>query len=68
MKKEAVILFVGGSLIFPDEIDIGFLKDFKSLILKHVKKGKKFVIITGGGKICRKYQNAAGSITPLPDV
>ncbi len=68
MKNEIVIISLGGSLIFPDEIDVEFLKKFKALILKYVKKGKRFVIITGGGKICRRYQNAAYEISKIPDV
>lgn len=57
--QETIIISLGGSLIIPDQIDISFLKDFKALIISHVEQGKKFVIITGGGKICRIYQNAA---------
>jgi uridylate kinase len=57
--QETIVISLGGSLIIPENIDIDFLRDFKSLILSQVKKGKKFVIITGGGKICRKYQDAA---------
>ncbi len=59
MNSEKVVISLGGSLIIPEEIDINFLKDFKELILQEVEKGKKFVLITGGGKVCRKYQNAA---------
>src|SRR3989338_42772 len=57
--EEIIIISLGGSLIIPDNIDMDFLKDFKILILSHVKQGKKFVIITGGGKLCRRYQDAA---------
>ena len=57
--EETIIISLGGSLIVPEEIDVEFLKSFKTLILEHVAKGKKFVIICGGGKVCRKYQNAA---------
>jgi uridylate kinase len=60
--QETIIISLGGSLIVPEEIDTDFLNNFKNLILLQVKKGKKFVIITGGGKICRKYQNAAKEI------
>ncbi len=56
---ETIIISLGGSLIIPDELDLQFLKDFKALILAQVGKGKKFVIITGGGKLCRRYQDAA---------
>ena len=57
--QETIIISLGGSLIIPDNIDIDFIKIFKTLILEHVTKGKKFVITTGGGKLCRRYQNAA---------
>ena len=57
--NETIIISLGGSLIIPDNIDMDFLKDFKKLILSNIEKGKKFVIITGGGKICRRYQEAA---------
>jgi uridylate kinase len=56
---ETIVISLGGSLIVPEEIDVEFLKSFKALILEHIGKGKKFVIITGGGKICRKYQDVA---------
>jgi uridylate kinase len=61
-KKEVVVISVGGSLIVPEEIDTVFLKELKNLILKGVKQGKRFIIITGGGKVCRKYQNASASL------
>lgn len=60
--EEIIIISLGGAVIVPEEIDIKFLKEFKSLILSYVAKGKKFVIITGGGRTCRKYQNAAKEI------
>jgi len=63
MKEEIIVISLGGSLIIPDEIDINFLKDFKKLILFQVEKGKKFIIVTGGGKICRKYQKVAKEIS-----
>lgn len=60
-----VVISVGGSLIVPDAIDTEFLKIFKELVLSHIAKGTQFVIITGGGKTCRNYQQAANSVTPL---
>src|SRR3989338_7210874 len=60
---ETIIISLGGSLIVPDEIDVEFLKSFKNLILSQVSKGKKFVIITGGGKVCRRYNDAVKKIT-----
>lgn len=43
----------------PEEIDVKFIQDFKNLIISQVEQGKKFVIDTGGGRTCRKYQQAA---------
>ena len=57
--KDLTVISLGGSLIIPEQIDIDFLKSFKKLILSHVEQGERFVIITGGGKICRKYQDVA---------
>ncbi len=65
--QETIVISLGGSLIIPDNIDMDFLKDFKTLILSHVAKGKKFVIITGGGKICRRYQDAAKKLASPSD-
>jgi len=38
------------------------------LILKKVKEGNKFFIITGGGKINNKYNEAAQKITAISDM
>ncbi|MDP9248927.1 MAG: UMP kinase [bacterium] len=65
---EIIIISLGGSLIVPDQIDVEFLKDFKALILEHVAQGKKFVIITGGGKINNRYNSAAKEISEPSDV
>jgi uridylate kinase len=54
---ETIVISLGGSLIIPDQIDTEFLKEFKELILSQVEQGKKFAIITGGGKICRRYND-----------
>jgi uridylate kinase len=61
--EETIIISLGGSLIVPGEIDVDFLKDFKKLILSEIAKNKKFFIITGGGKICRKYQKVATELS-----
>ena len=62
---EIIIISLGGSIIVPGEIDVRFLKGFRQLILRHVKKGKRFIIISGGGKTCRKYQKAASGVVKL---
>ncbi len=57
------LISLGGSLIVPNKVDVNFLKKFRSVILKHVRKGERFVIIAGGGQICRDYQNIARSLS-----
>ncbi|MBU4501635.1 MAG: UMP kinase [Nanoarchaeota archaeon] len=63
--EDLIIVSLGGSLIVPEEIDTDFLKKFRELVLKYVDKGKKFILITGGGKVCRKYQSAAAGVRHL---
>jgi len=53
------LISLGGSIIVPDEINIKFLKKFKKLILKYIKKNDRFIIVAGGGMIAREYQKAA---------
>ncbi len=59
---KTIVLSLGGSLIAPDDIDIIFLKNFKNTIGRFVKKGFKFVIICGGGKIARNLQQGASKL------
>lgn len=63
--KKTIIISLGGSIINPGVIPTEFLKKFKEFILKFIKKDYRFVIVAGGGKICREYQKAAGQITKL---
>ncbi len=66
MKKEIIIISLGGSLIAPPKgIDWRFLKRFRELIIKQIKAGKRFIIITGGGNTAREYKAAADKITML---
>ncbi len=64
---DTFVLSLGGSLIVPEKINIDYLKKFKVLIDKYLKKGYKFIIVTGGGKTCRTYQEAARNIVDLND-
>jgi uridylate kinase len=56
--KETIIISLGGSIVNPNLPDPDFLNTFKALILEEIKNGKRFVIIVGGGKTCRNYQDA----------
>jgi len=65
MNKKTIIISLGGSLIVPEEVDWKFLKQFKKAIETQIEKGFRFIIITGGGRTCRKYQAAAKKVTKL---
>jgi len=65
LKSKLYVISMGGSLVVPDEIDIKFLKKFKDIVEKEINKNKKFIIIVGGGKTARKYQNVAKALTKV---
>ncbi|MEI7425977.1 MAG: UMP kinase [Candidatus Moraniibacteriota bacterium] len=62
-KNNIIVISLGGSLIVPNEIDWRFVKSFKEIIKKQIIKGSRFILITGGGKLSRRYQEAALKIT-----
>jgi len=55
--KKTIIISLGGSLVVPGEVDIGFLKSFKRVLEKYLFNCKFFIIV-GGGKTARTYQKA----------
>ena len=63
---ETIVVSVGGSLIVPDQIDTQFLASLKNFIETAGASGsRRFVIIAGGGRTARRYQDAAGSLHSL---
>lgn len=56
MEKKVIVISLGGSLIVPEEVDINFLRKFRKVIKKNLRK-YKFVIVCGGGSVARKYIN-----------
>jgi len=56
--QQTIIISLGGSIVVPNQVDTKFLKQFKELILDIIKKNK-VVIMVGGGKLARNYQDAA---------
>lgn len=58
--QETIVLSVGGSLIVPRTgINVEFLRGLNNFIRKHIKKGRRFFIIVGGGVTSRQYRDAA---------
>jgi len=62
---ETIVMSVGGSLIVPDQIDTNFLTNLKNLIVSETANGRRFIIIAGGGRTARRYQDAAGAVSTL---
>ena len=54
MKKQVIVISLGGSLIIPKGIDLNFLREFKKTIEKNLGK-YKFIIVCGGGSVARTY-------------
>lgn len=63
MKNTLSVISIGGSLINPGEVDVAFLNNLKKLVSKRASKGDRFILIAGGGKLCRKYNEALTKIT-----
>lgn len=59
-SNKPIVISIGGSLIVPSsEPDVTFLKNLKRFVDAQVKKGRKILIVTGGGKTARQYIQAA---------
>jgi uridylate kinase len=54
MKKEVIVLSLGGSMIIPKDINVKFLREFKKVLKKFSKK-YRFVVVCGGGSTAREY-------------
>lgn len=62
---ETIVMSVGGSLIVPDQIDTAFLTKLKTFIESQTAAGRRFIIIAGGGRTARRYQDAAAEVAEL---
>ena len=63
------VISLGGSIIAPDKIDIGFLKEFYHTVRTYLDKdpGRKLIFVTGGGGPARLYQQAYREVTEETD-
>lgn len=62
-----VVVALGGSIMYPDQINWAYLRRFKKFIGDFVKHGQVFVIVGGGGRLARMYQGAAAKVVKLTD-
>lgn len=56
--KNWTVISLGGSLLVPDRVDGEYVQKFVAMVRARVARGESFAIITGGGKLCREYQEA----------
>jgi uridylate kinase len=56
--RKTIVLSLGGSIVVPKKIDIEFLKKLRLLLVEEINKGRRFIIVVGGGNIAREYQEA----------
>jgi uridylate kinase len=61
MAKKTVLIKFGGSIMTPDLPDIEYIKQFKKFVEKLNSK-YRFILITGGGGINKKYNDIAKNI------
>ncbi len=66
-NQKEFVLALGGSIMAPDEINTSFLEKFSFFIKQKIKQSFKFIIVVGGGGICRVYQKAASEIIEVTD-
>jgi uridylate kinase len=54
------VISLGGSIVAPDKVDVGFLKDFTGLIreLLNGDEKRRFIFVVGGGGPARTWQQA----------
>ncbi len=65
--SKTIVVALGGSIVYPEQIDASFIKKFRALVLRFLKKGYKFVIVVGGGRSARLFQEAAHAVAKVTD-
>jgi len=66
-KQKTIVIDLGGSIVHPEGIDIAYVKKFSKFIRAEIKKGRRFLIVIGGGKLARVFIKSAEKIAPITD-
>lgn len=64
---KTVVIALGGSVMYPEDIDWQFLRRFRAFVRGFARRGTRFIIVTGGGRLARTFQEAAGKIAQVTD-
>ncbi|MDD2231482.1 MAG: UMP kinase [Sphaerochaetaceae bacterium] len=69
MESSLVVISLGGSIISPDGVDIGFLSKFYKAMKSYLEEDseRKAVLVCGGGAPARVYQNAYRAVAEAAD-
>lgn len=61
MADKIFVIKLGGSIIFPKlgYINTNYLERLKKILQEYINQGNRFILIIGGGAICRWYQDYA---------
>ena len=71
MKKDSyTVIHLGGSVVVPHMTDEGgintsFLKEFLKFMRRQIAGPRRFIIVIGGGKVCRVYQRSARRVQKI---
>jgi uridylate kinase len=65
--SKTIVVALGGSIVHPDGIDTAFLKKFKKFLVPFLRRGKRFILVVGGGRLARRFQDAAHAVSRLAD-
>ena len=63
--SKTIVIAFGGSILHPDEIDVLFLKQFAKFVRGAARRGRRLVLVVGGGRLSRRFQDAAGRVARL---
>lgn len=61
-SRNTIVIALGGSVVHPKEIDVRFVRAFAALLTRFLRRGRRFVLVVGGGALSRRLQEAASRI------
>ncbi|OYT54100.1 MAG: uridylate kinase [Candidatus Altiarchaeales archaeon ex4484_2] len=53
-----IVLSIGGSILVPEEVDVGYIGELASFLVD-LSSGNEIAVVSGGGRLARKYIDAA---------